>query len=296
MCPSGWTTTGSLADSLDDVRSSARIVREYEGVMPQLVEKQTLGEGVGLSWQEIKYEKLTAQAITETTELDNPQQIADSLLTVTPSLVGLETFITDRVQARISKKGFAKMGQLGQNAIQRQKDMDGLVLFESATGTADPGASVTLASGYIAAASANITGNTTEPGNPPIRCVLHPVQIKDLYDELVAGVGSYIVSEGLTARVFQQGFNLPVAGCEIYPDGNITIPSSGTYANDAFGGVFAQEGIILVQGKAPRIVEVRNEKRGGGGHHVYHYDEYAYAIRNSAWVYSMLSDATAPTS
>ena len=292
----GWTTTGSLADSLDDVRSSARIVREYEGVMPQLVEKQTLGEGVGLSWQEIKYDALTAQAITETTELDNPQQLADSLITITPTVIGLETFITDRVRARINKKGFAKIGTLGQNAIQRKKDEDGLTLFQSGTGTSDPGASVTLASGYIASVAANITGNTTEPGNPPIRCVLHPFQIKDLYDELVAGVGSYVVSEGPTARVFTQGFNLPVAGCEIYPDGNIDIPSSGTYANDAFGGVFAQEGIILVQGRSPRVVDVRNEKRGGGGNHVYHYDEYAYGIRLAGWVYSMLSDATAPTS
>jgi len=55
--------------------------------MPQLVDKQTLGEGIGLSWQEITYAQLTAQAITETTELDNPQQIADSLLTITPTVV-----------------------------------------------------------------------------------------------------------------------------------------------------------------------------------------------------------------
>uniref|UniRef100_A0A6M3LJY1 Putative capsid protein n=1 Tax=viral metagenome TaxID=1070528 RepID=A0A6M3LJY1_9ZZZZ len=287
----GWTTTGSLADSLDDVRSSARIVREYEGAMPNLVDKVTLGEGIGLSWKEIKYEQLTAQAVTETTELDNPQQLADSLITITPSVVGLETFITDRVRARISKKGFAKIGSLGQNAIQRKKDEDGLVLFASATGTADPGAGNTLTSGYIAAAVANITGNTTEPGHAPIRCVLHPFQIKDLYDELVAGVGTYVVSEGLTARVFQNGFTLPVAGCEIYSDGNIAI--SGT---DCKGGVFAMEGIVLVQGRAPRIVEVRNEKRGGGGHHVYHYDEYAFGERLSNWVYLMESDCTAPTS
>ena len=74
----GWTTTGSLADSIDDIRSSARITREFEGVMPQLVEKLSLGEGIGLSWQEITYAQLTAQSITETTTLDNPQQIADT--------------------------------------------------------------------------------------------------------------------------------------------------------------------------------------------------------------------------
>ncbi len=292
MAGSGWTTTSALADSLDDVRSSARIVREKEGVVPNLVTKETLGEGIGLSWQEIKYDQLVAQAVTETTELDNPQMIADSLISITPTVVGLETFITDRVQKRISKKGYARMGVLGQNAIQRKKDEDGLVLFASATGTADPGAGNTLASGYIAAAASNITGNTTEPGNPPIRCVLHPFQIKDLYDELVAGIGTYALMEGPSARVFSQGFMLPVAGAEIYPDGNIEIDSS----NDAKGGVFAQEGIILVQGRAPRVIDVRNEKRGGGGYHVYHYDEYAYGIRLSNWVYLMESDATAPTS
>jgi len=87
MAGSGWITTAGLADSLDDVRSSARIVREQEGGMPNLVEKVTLGEGVGLSWKELKYDQLTAQAVTETTELDNPQAITDSLITITPSVV-----------------------------------------------------------------------------------------------------------------------------------------------------------------------------------------------------------------
>lgn len=261
--------------------------------MPQLVDKQTLGEGIGLSWQEISYSALTAQAITETTELENPQQIADSIITITPSVVGIETFITDRVKARINKKGLSKIGQLAQNAIQRKKDQDGLTLFASGTGTADPGAGGTLTSGYIAAACAKIRGNTTEPGPEPIRFVLHPYQVKDLFDELVAGVGTYVVNEGPTARVFSTGFKLPIDGAEGYPDGNITIDSS----DDATGGVFSQMAYVLVQGKAPRIVAVRNEKRGGGGEHIYHYDEYAYGQRGGgAWDYSMVSDATAPTS
>lgn len=291
----GWTTTGSLADSLDDVRSSARIVREYEGVMPQLVDKKTLGEGIGLSWQEITYAALTAQAVTENTELDNPQQIADSLLTVTPTVVGIETFITDRVKARISKIGLGQIGSLGQNAIQRKKDEDGLTIFATGATTASPGAGVTLTSGHVAAGKANISSNTTEPGRPPFRCVLHGFQIQDLYNELVAGVGTYVVSEGATARVFSTGFTLPIAGCEVYEDGNISIDSGA----DAIGGVFAMEGIVLVQGRSPRIVSVRNEKRGGGGDHIYHYDEYAYGERPSAaygWVQKIVSDATSPTS
>jgi len=291
----GWTTTGSLADSLDDVRSSARIVREFEGVMPQLVDKKTLGEGIGLTWQEITYAALTAQAVTETTELDNPQQIADTILTITPTVVGIETFITDRVGARISTIGLGQIGSLGQNAIQRKKDEDGLTIFATGATTASPGAGNTLTSGHVAAAKANISSNTTEPGRPPFRCVLHGFQIQDLYNELVAGVGTYVTSEGPTARVFSTGFSLPIAGCEVYEDGNIAIDSSA----DAIGGVFAMEGIVLVQGRSPRIVSVRNEKRGGGGEHIYHYDEYAYGERPSAaygWVQKIVSDATAPTS
>jgi len=292
MSNSGWTTTSALADSLDDIRSSARIVREYEGVVQNLVTRETLGEGMGLTWQEITYEKLTAQSVTETTDLDNPQQLSDTLLSVTPQMVAIETFLTDRVQARINKKGFAKIGSLAQNAIERKKDIDGLTLFATFTTTSDPGAGVTLASGYIASAAANIRGNTTEPGHDPINCVLHPFQIHDLFNELIANVGTGIVTEGPTARVFQGGFNLPIANCTVYPDGNISIDSSG----DAKGAVFAKEGVILVQGRAPRVVQVRNEKRGGGGNHVYHYDEYAYGEKLASWNYLMESDATAPTS
>ncbi len=263
--------------------------------MPQAVDNVTLGVGVGETWNEIQYDKLTAQAVTETTKLDNPQQITDSLFSVTPTLAGVETFITDRVRLRISPLGFAQMGRLGQEAIQRKKDIDGLTLLNSGNTTAEPGAGNTLASGFIAAARYNISSNTTEPGNPPYRAVLHGFQIKDLFDELVAGVGTYILTEGPTARIFETGSfsTLPMANVMIMEDGNIPIDGSG----DAAGGVFAMEGIVMVQGRAARIISVRDESIGGGGDRVFHYDEYAYGERSSGnWVYRMKSDATAPTS
>lgn len=289
----GNTTTGSLADSLDDVRSAARIVREYEGIVPNLCDKVTLGEGIGLSWQEILYDKLTATRVTENTTLDNPQQIADSLLTITPTVTAVHTFITDRVKARINKQGLAKIGSLAQNAIQRLKDEDGITVFASGNTGASPGAGNVLTSGHVAAAKYNISSNTTEPGMPPFRFVAHGFQIKDLFDELVAGVGTGVVTEGPTARVFSTGFQLPIAGVEVYEDGNITIDGSA----DAIGCVFAQEGIVIVQGRAPRVVSVRKEDVGGGGEAIYHYDEFAYGLRSSTnWVYALTSDATSPTS
>lgn len=288
---SGNTTTGSLADSLDTVVSSARIVREYEGVMPQLVDKQTLGEGIGLSWNEVTYAQISAQAVTETTVLDNPQQLSDTLLTITPTFVGVETLITDRVAARITKQGYAKLGALAQNAMQKKKDEDGLTVLDGFSEGQPASGSSTLTSGHIAAGVAFITGNATEPGPPPYRCVLHSYQIKDIEDEIVAGVGTYPVGEGLTARVFTEGYRGLVAGAQLYPDGNISIAS-----DEAKGGVFSEQAIVLVQGIAPRAVAVRAEDIGGGATKVYHYDEYAYGERSDNWGYEIYSDATQPTS
>ena len=288
----GDTITQSLADSLDTVVASARQVREYEGVMPNLVDKVTLGEGTGLSWREVDMAQLTAQAITETTILDNPQQMSDSLRTITPTVTGIQTLITDRVATRLNPKAYAQLGSLAQNAIQRKKDEDGLTVLDGAT-TSLPGAGTTLTSGHISAAVYRVSSNTTEPANPPYRCVLHGFQIKDIFDELTYGVGRESIPEGLTARVFTEGFRGQIASAQIYEDGNISIDSS----DDAKGGVFAQEAIVLVQGRASRATSVRREDIGAGATVVYLYDEYAYGERSAGnWLYEIESDATAPTS
>ena len=292
----GDTITQSLADSLDTVVASARQIREYEGVMPNLVDKITLAGGTGLSWREVSMAQLTAQTITETTTLDNPQQMSDSLMTITPTVTGIQTLITDRVASRLNSKAYAQLGSLAQNAIQRKKDEDGLTVLDGAS-TSLPGAGTALTSGHIASAVSRISSNATEPGNPPYRCVLHGFQIKDLYDELTVNIGTAAggeVTQGLTARVFAEGFRGQISNAQVYEDGNITIDST---TNDAKGGVFAQEAIILVQGRAPRTATVRREDLGAGSTVVYLYDEYAYGERSSGnWLFEILSDATTPTS
>ncbi len=291
----GDTITQSLADSLDTVVASARQIREYEGVMPNLVDKVTLAEGTGTSWREISMAALNAQNITETTLLDNPQQMSDTVFSITPSVTGIQTLVTDRVASRINSQSYAQLGSLAQNAIQRKKDEDGLTVLDGAT-TVLSGAGTTLASGVIAAAAYRISSNATEPGNPPYRCVLHGFQIKDLYDELTAGVDTANRADisGITARVFEEGFRGKIAGVEVFEDGNITIDST---TDDAKGGVFAQEAIVMVQGRAPRTATVRREDIGGGATVVYLYDEYAYGERSAGnWLFEVQSDATAPTS
>jgi len=288
----GNTTTGSLSNSQQLIIDSARLVREYEGVFGKTCDMQRLSEGTGLSWEEISLAKLTAQAITETTELDDPQQIGDSLFTITPTIIGIQLVVTDRVYQRMPKSVIAKMGSLAQNAIDRKKDQDYLTVFAGATTTLS-GTGTTLASGIISAAASRIMGNTTEGATGKVCTVLHSFQIKDIQDEILAGVGTYPVEGGLSQDTFRNGFEGRIVGTELYRDDNITINSTP----DARGAVHAQMGIVCVQGHSPRTEQRRRPQTGGGADEMFIYDEYAYGERSTGnWLYGVLSDATSPSS
>ena len=302
------TLTGSLADSLDVVTSSARIVREFEGVMTQAVDRITLRENIGITWREVDLAKLTAQDITESTVLDNPQKISDTLFQVTPTVIGIHTVITDRVRMRVSSETLAQMGRLAQNAIERLKSQRGHSILSSAStdlgNTSNP-----LLSAFIAAGVARIRGNSNEPGMPPFNVVLHPFGVHDIWSELVTGVhinGGSAVALGATptdgnsiaatrpddkGSVFSNGFRGNIAGASVMEDGLLS-----TSGNKSTGGVFAKEGIVLVQGFAPRTYTERMNNLGGGAEVLYIYDEFAYGERSSGnWVYGLSHDATAPT-
>ena len=294
----GNTITDSLADSIPTMIASARIVREFAGVMPNLVDRQRLDENTGTVWNEVSMSKLSAQAVTENTELDNPQQMEDTLFSVTPTVIGVHTVITDRVALRISANAYAQTGSLAQNAIERKKDQDGLTAIDGAT--TPLGGADALDSGEIAAAAYRITSNTTEPApaNAPINAVHHGFCLKDIDDELInAGIGvttgeGALLTSGVAVEAYQNRYRGTIAGARLYEDGNITITS-----NLAKGGVFSQMALVLVEGRSPYIETKRLPELGGGATALYHYDEYAYGERSSGnWLYEVQADATAPTS
>ena len=287
----GVTDTASLADSLPVVRNSARIVREFVGNMTKLVDRTTLPEGTGLTWDEISLAQLTAQNITESTVLDNPQQIQDTLFQITPVQSGIQTMLTDKMKRRITKNVASKIGVLAGNGMERKKDEDALAILDGAT-TSLGGAGTTMNSGLVSAAVARIRSNTTEASNDRIYTVLHGFQMKPLQDELISGIGTYAVPSGLTEATYRRGFSGSLFNTEVFEDGNITIDGS----SDAKGGVFSREAIVLVQGYSPRTATERREDYGGGADVLYMYDEYALGERSAGnWLFEIYTDATAPT-
>lgn len=292
--PAGDTISTTLADSLDSVVAQARIVREFSGTMQKLADKVTLGAGMGNDWKEVSIARLTAMAITETTEEDNPQQFSDTPITFTPSMISVYTVWTDRAARNVSVKTWAKTGTLAQHAIERKKDVDGITLMDGFTSLGSAGS--TLTSGLITAATSVIRANVTEPWDGHVSFVLHGFQKKALFNEAVAGIGTYPIPAGDTSDVFKRGFTLGIDGSTGFTDNNIPIDAS----DDAKGGVFASGkggAIILVQARSPWVKTVRDEARGGGSTKVFHRDEYVYGERSPGnWGREIYTDATAPTS
>ena len=286
------TVTDQLDASLPTIRASARIIREQRGDMVGLVERRTLGRGMGDTWHEVSYDKLTAQAISETTENTNIQQISDNDFPIKPTMIQVATMLTDKVGRNITQNGLREIGRLAQNAMQRKRNIDGLTTIDATTSTQLGSAGSSMTFGLVAAGVSNIEGNATEPGNPPIRFVGHSFCIKDIYDQFVAPVGTYDISNGATFDVFKNGFRGMINTAQAFVNGDFTIDAN----MDVKNGVFAQEGIVHVQEMAPRIATQREELIGGGSTIIVHTDSYAYGIRQNNWVQEIIADATAPTS
>ena len=291
--PTGETTSGTLADSLPSMIADARIVREYDGTWQRTTDVRTLKDGTGLNWQEISLAQLVASDITETTNNENPQQIADTLLSVEPTMTQILVKITDRTYRKIAGVVESKMGTLAGNAMARKKDEDYLSLFSGFSGAADPGAGNPMTFGHIAASKSRITSNTTEPATGSIFAILHGFQIKDIQDAITTGIGTYNVPKGMTEDTFRSGFQGTVTGVNVFEDGNITIDGS----DDAIGAVHAKEAVVAVMGMSIKTETRRDPAYGGGADEVFMTDEYAFVERSASnWAFGQTSDATAPTS
>jgi len=294
----GRTTTGSLADSLPTIIAEARVVREFPGQVPKLADRYRLSEGEGLDWNEIALSQMEAQNVTETTLLDNPQQYADLLLTITPTVTGITTIVTDRTYRRISKNVAGQMGGVAQAAIERKKDEDGLTTLDGSTINLGATATPVEFSDFAHAVDRVSIGDANEPSNSPIYGVLHAYHLTDIKDQIVAGVGTYAVPSGMTEETFKRGFSGTLGGANIFVDGNIPTNQGGVTA-DANSYIFARFGLILVEGHSPRTATKRREEYGGGADQLFLYDEYQYGERlaagtTGAFIAEILGDATAP--
>jgi len=293
----GETTTAALADSLPTMRFGARLVQEQKGRVRDTVDRRTLPNNSGNAWSEVDFATLDASTVTETTDLINsPEQLSDTLRTISPSHSGIHILYTDLVADRVIAEAasIVRSGVLGMNAIMRKEDLDGIVQGRGAStdlGTAgNP-----LTSGLIRHAKYRISSNVTE-SNPdePIHMQHHGFCLADIDDEFSAPIGTYEITSGVTADILAQSYSKAprmLGGVTVHENGNMTIDSS----DDCEGFVYSRNGIILVEGFMPKTEVLRRPNIGAGATSVFMYYSYAWGFRSSGnWQFSITADATAP--
>jgi hypothetical protein len=292
----GETTSGSLTDALPSIIADARIVKEDAGTWMRTTDVRRQKAGTGRSWQEFALSQVAGQDITESTNNQNFQQLQGTLFSIEPTMSQIVIKITDRTFRKIAAVVTSKTGGLAGNAMNRKQDEDYLALFTTFATTTSPGAGNPLSFGHIAAAVANTESNVTEPSLAEVFTVLHGFQIKDIQDEILSGIGTYAIPEGMTADTFRKGFAGTVAGSNVFKDGNIGIDSS----SDALGATHSREGVVAAIGMDIKKETGRDMLFGGGADVISLVNEYAFAERKSGttqvWAYLLKSDASQPTS
>lgn len=291
----GPNTSGTLAEGLPEIIADARIRAEFDGIYARVTTKETQEEGTGLNWTRTILEKLEAQDITETTENHNFQLFEGAQITVEPQMTQIVTKVTDRFYRKQAKVVSGKVGQLTGNAMARKKDKDFIALFSTFNTAVSPGAGNPLSFGNINAAASRIKSNTSEPSMAQINTVVRGEQLYDVQAEILAGVGTFTIPEGMTEDVFKQGFRGkdPVGGTHVWIDDNI--PTFGT--TNARGAVFSKAAAIWVQSMAMNTERDRDIYFGGGADVLSMVDEYGFVEDGGGfWAFQLVSDATPPTS
>ena len=292
----GETSTGSLTSALPSIVAQARLIREYEGTWMLTCDVQKQTPNTGLNWTEFSLNQINKQTITETTDNRNYQTLSGQLLSTEPQLSQVIIKITDKTYRKLASVVTAKFGSLCGNAMKRGEDEDYLALFSSFGTGASPGTGNPISFGHISAAVNRARSNVTEPSNAEVFTVLHGYGIYDLQNEILAGVGTYTVQNGLTEEMYRKGFAGSVADSNVYVDGNMTVDSTP----DANGATHTRDGVVACRGMAIKTEKDRDIYFGGGADVVSMVSEYSFIERTSAgsqvFAYRHLHDATAPTS
>lgn len=278
------------------MRMGARMIREQKGRVRDYLDLVQLPNNMGMAWSETSFSKLTAQAVTEVTDLiDNPQQLNDALISIQPSDNGIHVLYTDVVADRVIAQAaeIMRSGQLGMRAILRKEDLDIIAQGRSAATDIGTGGSP-LQSSTIRHLRYRISSNTTEPNaEGPFHFVHHGFALSDIDDEMSAPLGTYNIEAGLSQEVIENSYIAQprmLGGVNIHEDGNLSIDGSSNC--EGFG--FAKDGLILVEDSGPRTEAIRRPSIGGGSTSVYMYFRYAAGFRSAGnWLFGDTADATA---
>ena len=292
-------TTGVLGDTIPTIIEEARFTEQFKEVISSLAWRINKDLHSGTTVNIPYFGTVTANALSEGIDMVNPQAMADTNVQFTPSEVGAQIVITDKLVRDNQEDVIRAAGRILGDAMVSKREQDLAGQFDDGTNTmGSAGAAATL--GIFAAAWADLSGVGLASGGPapkPYVAVHHPFVLLDLVDVFtptIAGgttplgaAGSGIAEE--TLRNYTVG---RIFGMNVYESGNISIDSS----DDAKGAVFAAGtggGLVLVTAKEWDVSPERDESMRATELNVV--GEYAVGEYLASWIVTLYADASDPS-
>src|SRR5688500_2265779 len=93
----GVTTTAHVTKARKLFVATATAVGEQKEVAAQLVDRKTMPQGMGISYNEPYWPAIEAMSLTEGVELVSPQRLSDQSIVITTGEVGAQIAFTRKM-------------------------------------------------------------------------------------------------------------------------------------------------------------------------------------------------------
>lgn len=244
--------------------NKTRMTAEYGTLATQVFTTRPLPKGKGRTANYPKWGTFEAHDADEGIEVDNPQSLSLTNVSVVPTEIVAQFLLTD-VAVRTNSENIAgDAGEILGNAMRRKIDQRGLAMFDTYTNSLG-GDAVQASNNYIGAAATILEGGA-ELAPRPYYLVLRPEPLRRLMDQLAPN-GTYPIPEGLSAQVARDYLEAKYAfyGADAgFKSGNITRVAAATDANrPSSGGFFSKKATLYVPATELDVEKDRRMKARG---------------------------------
>jgi hypothetical protein len=282
------TIASDLAAGQIAMVAKARYTYERVAVCTNLFSKMTLDAG-----EKSKYIPKFASGGAAADLTDGVDMTQETALTITGTThttdeAGCKVIITRKLRSQLKEDAYTAAGKVIGNMMGRKIDNDGVALFSGLNTTVGAASSV-LAIGSIAAAVAQLKGQSEPVPEPYVGC-FHPYTLNGIVDQLTVPSATLTFPDSLSLPMLKEYWSGQerLYKVNIFGDGNITAGSA------AYGAIFAPEAFIYLVGWEPENwVEEDKSLRGW---EIGIVADYAMVEEDGTYGRAMLFDATSPTS
>lgn len=228
-------TTSNLTTGSRIMLAAAKTAYEPAAPDPDLWDNVRMPSG-HKQWDTTRYERLAAAtALTEGTDLAQPEQLVTTTVTITPAEKGVLAIISKRLIRRQADDVYAKTGELLANSLRRREALDTISLYDTFTKTIVGAASPLDVTYFRGAVAYLLTDNSASygPAPMPLFASLHIEQISDIVLDLTditgTSAGRAPLSGGLSEEMIQRWWRGSdrLYGVAIWHGGNISRDASG---------------------------------------------------------------------